>query len=207
MNTRIITISREFGSGGHEIGKMVADALSIKLYDKELIALVAGESGFSLDFVEETGEYSTTSSLLFSLSAIGNVYGGSGVYLSENMPIADRIHLIQNKVIADIANHENCVIVGRSADYILRERKDCLNVFIHADTPHKAERVMSLHNIREHKQAEKFMQTRDKLRANHYKHYTRQTFGEAKNYHLSLDSGRFGLDGCRDIILKALEDR
>lgn len=205
MKKRIITISREFGSGGHEIGKMVADELGIKLYDKELIALVANESGFSLDFVEETGEYSTTSSLLFSLSTIGHVYGGGGGYLPENMPVADRIHLVQNKVIHEIAARESCVLIGRSADYILRDRTDCLNVFIHSDNLHKVERVMSLYDINDRKQAEKYMQKKDKLRTNHYKHYTGQIFGEAKNYHLCLDSGVFGLDGCKDIILKALE--
>ncbi len=202
MKKRIITISREYGSGGQEIGHMVAKKLGIKFYDKELIALVASESGFSLEFVEETGEYSTPSSLLFGLSAIGNIYGNSG-YLPENMPVSDRIHLVQNKVINNIADHEACVIVGRSADFILRNRQDCLNVFIHSDEEHKIERIMGLYGYTDSKKALKFIKKKDKLRSNHYKHYTNQVFGDARNYDLSLNSASFGFERCCDLIVEA----
>lgn len=201
---RIVTISREFGSGGRTVGKMVAEELGIPFYDKQLIALVAKESGFSLEFVEETGEYSTTPSLLFNIAMTGPYRYST--YSQDNMPLADRIQVIQNNIIREIAEKEPCVIVGRSADYILRDRDDVINVFIHADMPSRIERAIHRYGIPE-KNAAKDIERKDKARKNHYRHYTGQTLGDLKNYHLTLDSGKFGLEMCRDLIVDAFNHR
>lgn len=198
MQCRIITISREYGSGGRLIGKMIAEELGIAFYDKELLMLVAKESGFSLDYIEETGEYtSTASSLLFNL-AMSNAYKYN-VYSENVLPPQDRIHILQKNIICDIAKKEPCVIVGRCADYILQNRKDVLNVFIHANTDSKKERIINQYGIEPDK-AEKELRTKDKGRAKHYEQYTNQKWGMAKNYHISLNSGIFSMEKCKAII-------
>lgn len=198
MPKRIITISREFGSGGRQIGQQIAAELGITCYDKALIALVAAESGFDMEFVEATGEYAPRGKWL------GNIAFGSGlrrgVHLIENLSISDRVHLVQNKVISEIAARESCVIVGRAADYILRERDDCLHVFIHAPMAQRVMRARDEYHL-DAANIEKEVERKNKLRANHYKHYTGQTWGLAANYHLCLDSGAFGLRGCQEIIV------
>ena len=168
-----------------------------QFYDRQLIAMVAKESGFSVDFVEETGEYATKS-LLFSI-ATGSYYG-QNAFTPDSMHPADKIHVLQNKIIRQIAEKEPCVIVGRCADYILKERTDCMHVFIHADMAFKKQRAMAEYGIAV-KDVEKALQKKDKGRANHYKHYTQQSWGFAGNYNLTLDSGMFGLEACRDIIV------
>lgn len=128
MSNRIITISREFGSGGHSIGKLVAQKLGISFYDKELVDKVAQKSGYSSDFIEEQGEYApTTSSFLFNLA-----FSSNWNKMSDNLSPADQLYLLQNNIIRELADKERCVIVGRCSNYILRERNDVLNVFIFA---------------------------------------------------------------------------
>lgn len=202
MQKKIITISRQYGSGGRYIGKKLSEKLGIPCYDEKLIDMVAKESGFAQDFVAEKGER-MTGSLLFniasSLSYANNVFSGNGVSLQ------DEIYFIQNKIIKDLAGKGSCVIVGRCADYILRERDDVLNVFIHADTSSKINRAITYFGITED-QAPTLLKKKDKARSNHYKYYTDQDWGMASNYDLSLNSGALGIDGCVDVILKALEE-
>lgn len=124
---KMLTISREYGSGGRVIGSEVAKELDIPFFDKEFVSIIAKESGFALDFIEESGEY-TTSSLLFNVAA-GNMFSQS-IYSVEGMPVADKLHVLQNKIILDIARKGPSIIVGRSADYILQKHTECLNVFI-----------------------------------------------------------------------------
>ncbi len=187
---KIITISREFGSGGRTIGKMTADKLGYDFYDKELIEKVAESSGFDKKFIEEGGEYSPTKSK-FSYAFVGRSING--------MSVSDYILNIQRQIILDLAEKGNCVIVGRCADYILKDRDDVLNVFIHADTDKKAERIVKLYGETNIK-PEKRLEEKDKKRSVNYKYYTDRTWGMAKNYHLTLDSGVFGIDKCVDII-------
>lgn len=198
MSKRIITISREFGSGGRAIGKMVADQLGVAFYDRELIRLVAKESGFAYDFVEENDEDAPTS-LLYNLS-VGDLYA-QAVFSPDTLPPADQVQIVQSNIIRDLAQKEPCVIIGRSADYILRERTDCLNVFIHADAETKLHRAIAEYGIPE-KGAEKVLAKKDKARAAQYRRNSDQVWGLAHNYHLTLDSGRFGLEACRDIIVE-----
>lgn len=202
MQKKIVTISRQYGSGGRYIGKKLSEKLGIPCYDEKLIDMVAKESGFAQDFVAEKGER-MTGSLLFnianSLSYANNVFSGNGVSLQ------DEIYFIQNKIIKDLAGKGSCVIVGRCADYILRERDDVLNVFIHADMASKINRAIMYFGITED-QAPALLKKKDKARSNHYKYYTDQDWGMASNYDLSLNSGALGIDGCVDVILKALEE-
>ena len=198
MSKRIVTISREFGSGGRTVGRMVAEQLGYKFYDRELIQLVANQSGFALEFVEETDEYSTTSSLLYNLS-MGGTYAQAG-FSPDHLPPVDRIQILQNNIIRELAEKNPCVIVGRSADYILRDRTDCLNVFVHADREIRMRRAVEEYGFPE-KNIEKLVAKRDKARASQYRHYTDRIWGMADNYHLTLNSGVFGLEKCCEIIV------
>ena len=198
MSKRIVTISREFGSGGRTVGRMVAEQLGYKFYDRELIQLVANQSGFALEFVEETDEYSTTSSLLYNLS-MGGTYAQAG-FSPDHLPPVDKIQILQNNIIRELAEKDPCVIVGRSADYILRDRTDCLNVFVHADREIRMRRAVEEYGFPE-KNIEKLVAKRDKARASQYRHYTDRTWGMADNYHLTLNSGVFGLEKCCEIIV------
>ena len=201
MKKRIITISRQNGSGGRYIGERLAKELGITCYDDKLMDMVAKESGFALDFVEEKGER-ITGSLLFniasSLTYANNVFTGGGVSLQ------DEIYFIQNRIIKDIAEKESCVIVGRCADYILKDREDCLNVFIHADEESKLKRAVKYYGVSE-KDAPFVMKKKDKARYNHYKYYTDQEWGMASNYDLCLNSGLLGVDRCVKVIQNVLE--
>lgn len=203
MHKSIITISREYGSGGRHIGKCVADKLGIPFYDKKLITQVAKESGLDIKFVEETGEYSATDSFLYNL-AISNIYPFDNIYSKDSMTLENKIYIFQAKVIKEAAEKGPCVIVGRCADYILRDRKDCLNVFIHADIEKKRERVIEYQEVNV-KDVDREIRRVDKARANHYNQYTGEKWGNIKNYHLSIDSGAFGIDGSVEMICKACE--
>lgn len=201
MKKRVITISRQCGSGGRYIGERLAEELGISCYDEKLMDMVAKESGFALDFIEEKGER-ITGSLLFniasSLTYASNVFSGNG------MSLQDEIYFMQNRIIKELAEKEPCVIVGRCADYILREREDCLNVFIHADEASKLERAVKNYGMPE-KDAAMILKKKDKARYNHYKYYTDEEWGMASNYDLCLNSGLFGIDGCVEIIRQVLE--
>jgi cytidylate kinase len=198
MNNRIITISREYGSGGRAIGHLVAEKLGVPYYDKELIRLVASESGFSSEYVEGAGEHAPNS-LLFNF-AMAPVY--CSTFSQDILPNTDKLFVAQSRVITGLAEKGPCVIVGRCADYILREREDCLNVFIHADMESRVQRAVSKYSVPA-ADAEDELRKKDKARANHYKRYTGQIWGAAKNYHMTLNSGKLGLNTCVELILQA----
>lgn len=193
---KVVTIGREFGSGGRYIGQLAAEKLGYKFYDRELILLMAKESGLSDEFIEESGE-KITSSLLFNV-AMGGMYL-SNSYNNNLMPLSDKIFVVQTKIINQIANEGPCVIVGRCADYILKERDDCLNVFIHCDMEDKIERAVKFYNMNQ-KNIEKEIRKKDKARASHYYYYTGIEWGVAKNYDVTLNSGKIGSEKCADII-------
>ena len=195
MTKKIITISRAFGSGGRTIGKEVAKRLGIPCYDKELVDRVAEESGFHADFIEEAGEYApVSSSFLFNIAVSPNPMS-----MVNTMSMSDQLFVCQTNVIRKLAEEGPCVIIGRCADYILRDREDCLHVFIHSDMEHRAERIVRLYG--ETKQSpQKRLADKDSKRKIYYKHYTNRNWGEAQNYHLSLNSGLIGVDKCVEII-------
>lgn len=185
---RIITISREFGSGGRTIGKKVADKLGIPCYDSELIEKLAQESGFTKDYIKEAGEYTPGG---FLASAFSNrAFGPTN---------EDILWEMQCRIITELAEKESCVIVGRCADCVLQDKADCLKVFIHADMAFRAERIVKVYGERE-ESPEQRLRDKDKRRAAYHRFYTNMKWGYAENYHLTLDSGVLGLDRCVDII-------
>ena len=195
MGTKIITISREFGSGGRSIGREVANRLGIPFYDKELVDQIAVESGFSPKYIEEHGEHApSTSRLSYAFSHQG-VPG-----FMNGMSTADFLWSIQCSVILQLAEQGSCVIVGRNADYILKDRTDCLDVFIHADMDYRADRIVRLYGESE-KSPEARLLEKDKRRKVNYQHYTGRTWGMATNYDLCLNSGVLGTENCVDIIV------
>lgn len=202
MKKKIVTISRQYGSGGRYIGENLAKAMGVPCYDEKLIDMVAKESGFAQSFVAEKGER-MTGSLLFniasSLSFANNVFS-----TNNGVTLQDEIYFTQNRIIKELADKGPCVIVGRCADYILREREDCLNVFIFADNESKIERAEKYFNITR-EEAPAVLKKKDKARANHYKYYTDQEWGMASNYDLCLNSGLIGIEGCVKTIQQVLE--
>ena len=199
MKKRIITISRQFGSGGRTIGRALAQQLGWKFYDKELVNAVALETGFAEEYVEEHGEHAPSASIF---AYAFTQHGTSG--LMRGMSITDFLWVAQREVILKIANEEPCVIVGRNADYILKERDDVLNVFIHADEDYRAERIVRLYGESEKTPLQR-LQEKDKKRAVNYHHYTLREWGDSRNYHLSLDSGILGEETCVEIIKSLVE--
>ena len=188
MKTRIITISREFGSGGRTIGKKVAEQLGISCYDNELIQKIVEHSGFKEDYVREQGEYAPSGWFAATLS--NRRMGPTN---------QDQLWIIQHNIIRDLAEKEPCVIVGRCADYILRDRTDCLRVFIHSSMEHRAERIVKEYGERDVSPQQR-LADKDKRRAAYYRFYTDMKWGQAQNYHITLDSGELGLDKCIEII-------
>lgn len=187
---RIITISRQFGSAGRSIGKLVAEALGYAYYDKEIIEQLAEETGLSKKYIEQMGEYARGTNI-FSYGFVGRTIDG--------MSIEDYLWQAQRNLIMDIASKENCVIVGRCADYILKDRNDVMNVFIHASMEKRAKRIVQIYGETDEK-PEKRIRDKDKKRATNYKYYTDNTWGMAENYHLALDSGEVGIEQCVKII-------
>lgn len=195
MEKRIITISREFGSGGRSVGHKVAEALGIPFYDKELVDQIAVESGFAPKFVEEHGEHSPGNSLFSYAFAPQGVPG-----VMNGLSTADFLWNIQCSVILQLAEKGPCVIVGRNADYILKDRKDTLNVFVYADTAFRADRIVRLYGESE-KAPEQRLQEKDRRRKVNYQHYTGRTWGMSQNYNLCLDTSVLGVDESANIIV------
>ncbi|MEE1242424.1 AAA family ATPase [Frisingicoccus sp.] len=190
---KIITISREFGSGGRTIGREVAKRLGIPCYDKELIEKIADETGYAKSFIEEEGEHAPNSHKL------AYMFMGRGL---DGLSNADHIWMAEKKVIEELADKESCVIVGRCADYILKDRTDCLNVFVYADTKFKAERIVKLYG-ESHLNPEKRLADKDKKRKLNYKYFTEREWGRYNNYHMSLDSGFLGINQAVEMIVNA----
>ena len=195
MEKKIITISREFGSGGRTLGRMVAEKLGIPFYDKELVDQIALESGFAPKFIEEHGEHSPGKSLFSYAFAPQGVPG-----VMNGLSAADFLWNIQCSVILQLADQGPCVIVGRNADYILKDRDDCLHAFIHADMDFRADRIVRLYGESE-KSPEARLLEKDKRRKANYQHYTGRTWGQAHNYDVCLNSSSLGVDRCAEILL------
>ena len=192
MTKRIITISREFGSGGRFIGEEVAKKLGVAYYDKDIIGQIAKQSGFAPEYIQENAELSPKKGLFAYAFAGRDITGKS---------VEDMVYEAQRKVILEIAEKESCVIIGRNADFILRDRNDVLNVFIHGDMPEKTQRIIGLYHVEE-KKAVKMMADTDKRRMTNYNFYTDQKWGKASNYTLCLNSSQLGYDRCEKIIME-----
>ena len=201
MSYKIITISRQCGSGGHTIGQALAEKLNIPLYDKKILEEVSRRSGLAEDVIENEGEYST-SSKIFNI-AMG-VYNAWDSGQRDTMPLREQINAYQTEFIREVAEKGGCVIVGRCAEYILRERTDCLNVFIYGNPEDRVKRVIEEHRVPD-AEAEVHVKKRDKKRAAHYKYITDREWGDVKNYNLCLDSSKLGIEKCIELILECVQ--
>lgn len=191
MDKKIITISREFGSGGRFIGEEVAKKLGFACYDKNIIGQIAEKSGLAPEYIRESAELSPKKGLFAYAFAGRDITGKS---------VEDLVYETQRKVILEPAEKESCVIIGRNADFILKDRDDVLNVFIYGDLPEKVERICRLYHVSE-QEAVRMMTDIDKRRMTNYNFYTEQKWGKASNYTVCLNSSRIGYERCEEIIV------
>ncbi len=197
----VITIGRQYGSGGKEIGRKLAEYYGIPFYDKELLKIAAKDSGICEEMFENFDEKPTTS---FLYSLVMDPYALGYNAASFDMPLNQKVFLAAFDTIKKIAEEGPCVIVGRCADYALKDFDDKLNVFVHAPMSFKKNRIISEYNIPEKRVKEEAIRM-DKQRASYYNYYTSQKWGDLKNYDLCLDSNVLGIDGAVEIIKKAIE--
>lgn len=190
MANRVITISREFGSAGRTIGRRVALSLGIPCYDYELIKKIVEKSGLAEEYVRERGEYMVSSGF------VGNVLSSRD---HNGHSIQDELWAIEKQTIEDVAEKSSCVIVGRCAEYILRNKADLLTVFIHASMEKRAERIVNVYGENDIS-PEKRLRDKDKRRRAFFQVYTDLKWGDVANYQVALDSGILGVDKCVDII-------
>lgn len=196
----VITISRQFGSGGHEVGEKLARQLDVPFYDKALIAMAAKQSGLSEEVFANADE-KATSSLLYSM-VMGNYSFGARVPGINEMPINDKLFIIQSDIIKKAASEGPCVVIGRCADYILRDHDNCLNVFIHARKEDRIQRTLAKKECEERK-APDFVTKKDKQRANYYNFYSNKRWDDLQNYDITIDTSRFTLDEAVELLIDA----
>lgn len=190
MKYSVITIGREFCTGGLDIAREVARRLGGPMYDKELITLAAKESGLSEQAIA-AGEKRPSGSLLYNLYTMGS-----------DLPLSDQVFVVQSQIIRGLADKGPCVIVGRCADNVLEGKYPTMNVFIYSDMSYKVERSVQEHGLDPDKAAS-ILTRRDKARAHHYRFYTERKWGDMRNYDICLDSGRLGLERCVDLLADA----
>lgn len=190
MSKKIITISREFGSGGRYLGEKIAERLGMDYYDKEILVKVAEKTGLSQKYIEQMGEGAPIKSH-FAYSFVGRN--------SNGVSMGDYMDAMQREVILEAAEKGPCVIIGRCADFILRDRSDCLNIFICGNIEEKTKRIMELYNL-SNAEAQKLMKETNKKRRVHYEYYTEQKWGEAGNYSICLNTSDIGYEKCIDMI-------
>ncbi|EKV55872.1 cytidylate kinase-like family protein [Brachyspira hampsonii] len=208
MNNIIITISRQYGSGGRNIGKLIANKLNINFYDKEFIEIVAKKTGMNKQYLENMEEKFTNDNLFFS--AFHKEHFSSPFSGQIKYSTLDKMFEIQSEVVKDIANKGNCVIIGRCANFILKNTKHkCFNVFIHAHNKNRIERIKKEYGIYGVKmeEAETQLINTDKYRSNYYKYYTGMEWGDMVNYNLTIDSGYFSDENICNIIIDAAQKK
>ena len=193
MENYVITITREYGSGGRIIAKKLAEKLNIKFYDKDLIAMTAKETGFAESFIEQS-QNSKNNSFLYNLCVN-----------SSTLPVNDQVFLAHSETIKKVSAESSCVIVGRCADYVLRDSKNCLSIFIHAPFQERVERAKNEYGL-DHKNAETIVIKTDKERSSYYNYYTPNKWGKAQNYHLCVNS-TIGIDESVELIVKLIEEK
>lgn len=197
MAYRIITIGRQFGSGGHEIGKRLAETLDLPFYDNALIDLAVNYGKVSSEELKNADE-KRPGSLLYT------IFENSNAKTGYHLPVQDAMFNLQSEVIRNLAETESCIIVGRCAGYILKGRKDAISVFIHADMDYRVDRICSRQNCSKKDAINKIKKT-DKNRSYYYNYYTDQKWGDIGSYDLSLNSSKLGIDGCVEILAKLLK--
>ena len=201
-NNLIITISREYGSGGREIGEKLAMELGIPFYDKAIIDKAAKETGFCAEFIEKE-EQRVTSSLLFNLAT--NAYSFGNMVSHYGQSLSDQVFQAEAKIIKELASEGSCVIVGRCADYILKNQFPCFNVFICADFEKRCERAIKIDNIAK-EDVQDVVKKKDKARIRHNQFYGSQDWGDARNYDITLNSGNLGIENAVQVLKTAIEN-
>ena len=202
MNT-IITIGRQFGSAGREIGEKVAAHFGIPCYDKELLSRAAKESGFCEEMIESHDERPTNS---FLYNLVMDTYSfGYNASSFMDMPISHKIFLAQFDTIKKMASENPCVLVGRCADYALSDYDNCINLFIYGEEKVKIKRIMEKYNLSEAK-AKDMIIKKDKQRQSYYNYYSSKKWGRADSYDLCINSSLLGIDGTVKLIIQAIED-
>lgn len=199
----VITIGRQFGSGGRQIGKLLSEKLAIPYYDKEILAEAAKDSGICEEIFEHHDE-KPTKSLLFSLVMGMQAHGSLNGYV--DMPLNHRVFLAQFDAIRRVASEGPCIIVGRCADYVLRDKPNVVKLFVKAGMHQRKERAVAVHGIAPEK-AEEYVRRMDKERASYYNYYATDTWGDVNNYDLCLDTGKLGIDGSVQLVLDYLSLR
>ena len=198
MSGQVITIGRQFGSGGREIGQTIAKKLDIPFYDKELISMAAEQTGISEEAFEKADE-KASSTLLYALLLASFPMSVHSTQVSE-MPLNDKLFLTQFDIVRRIAKAGPCVIVGRCADYMLREQKNVVNAFIHAPMEARIARVMRVYSL-ERKAAESLINKTDKRRATYYNYFTNAKWADIDNYDIAVDSEKVGVEGAADMVI------
>ena len=200
----IITIARQYGSGGREIGEKVAAALGIPIYDKEIITDAASKSELNAEVIKNADE-SAANSLLYTL-AMGSNIAGASMHFGYKMPINDRLFLLQSEVIKGYAAKGSCVVIGRCSDYVLREEKNILRLFIYGDIEHRQKRVAERHPELKSSQIIDTINKTDKRRSSYYNFYTGNKWGKYDNYDMAINSSTLGIEGTAQIIVAAVKD-
>ena len=205
METKtVITIGRQYGSAGRQIGRALAEELGIKCYDKELLDRAAKDSGMCQELFENHDE-KPTNSFLYSLVMDTYSFGYSSSAFSD-MPINQKVFLAQFETIKKIASEGPCIMIGRCADYALADFDNCLSVFIHASLETRIRRIAKLYDLTDAKAKDK-IQKADKKRSSYYNYYTSKKWGDVDSYDLSIDSGKMGIDGTIELILNAIQQK
>ncbi len=199
---KIIAITRQYGSGGHDIGKALADKLGVSFYDKELISIAAKESGISPEVFESVDE-KATNSLLYSLS-VGLYNYGNNFSSIGDLPVNDRLYILQHKILKELAEKENFVVVGRCADYVLKDNPKLVKVFIYADIDSRVKRAVDRHDI-DPARAKQAVLKADKSRANYYSFYSGKKWGLPDNYDLCINSTNLSTEQAVDIITNYID--
>ena len=194
----IITIARQFGSGGREIGERVAELLGFPIYDKQLITDAAAKGSLNEDVIK-TAEESAANSLLYTLAMGSNVLGTT-MHFGYKMPLNDRLFILQSEAIKEYASAGSCVIIGRCADYVLRDEENLLRLFIYGDLDHRQERVAQRHPEIKSSQVIDVINKTDKRRATYYNFYTGNKWGKYDNYDIAINSSTLGIEGTAQVI-------
>ncbi|MBD5156206.1 MAG: cytidylate kinase-like family protein [Butyrivibrio sp.] len=203
-NNYVITIGREYGSAGRQIGMALAAELGIKCYDKELLALAAKDSGLTEELFH-THDEKPTNSFLYSL--VMDTYSmGYSTPSFIDMPLNQRVFMAQHDSIKKLADSESCIIVGRCADYALKNHPGCISVFIKADMDAKIKRIMRIYGYNENKARDLIVKT-DKKRANYYNFYSNKKWGDSRSYDLCIDSSKLGIDGTVAMLKEYVKQR
>lgn len=194
----IITIARQYGSGGREIGEKVAKILGIPLYDRELIADAAAKGNLNEEIIKKADE-SAANSLLYTLAMGSNVLGTT-MHFGYKMPLNDKLFILQSEVIKEYADAGSCVVIGRCADYVLRDEPNILRLFIYGDIEHRQARVLERHSELKSSQVIEVINKTDKRRSSYYNFYTGNKWGKYDNYDMAINSSTLGIDGTAELI-------